>query len=132
MEEDTPNGRHVLLVEDEDSLNRVLARLLGDEGYAVAAHRCPVEALRAMDERPGGWDLLVTDLRLPSMSGLELIAAARARQPDLAVLIISATLPPEGEGELLAPREFLHKPFTATHFFRRIAELLSGRPVRLG
>lgn len=130
MDEDTPNGRRVLLVEDEDSLNRVLTRLLGSEGYDVVSHRCPVEALLAMDSAPGSWDLLVTDLRLPGMTGLELIAAARQRQPDLAVLAISATLPPEGQGTALEPREFLHKPFTATHLFGRLTELLDGRPVR--
>ncbi len=132
MDDEIPNGRRVLLVEDEDSLNRVLSRLLDSEGYEVVSHRCPVEALHAMDEAPGTWDLLVTDVRLPSMSGLELITAARQRQPELAVLAISATLPPEGGGELLEPREFLHKPFTATHFFGRLSELLAGRPVRQG
>ena len=63
----------ILLVEDRDSLRRLLARALADDGYEVAAASTGGDAVRLLGERP--FDLVLTDLKLPDRSGLEVLAS---------------------------------------------------------
>src|SRR5687768_10783489 len=76
----------ILLVDDSDSLRSVLARYLTLHGYAVLEARSYVEALQACDEFAGGIPLLVTDISLPHMSGIELAERVTAIRPEAAVL----------------------------------------------
>ncbi|HEV7515125.1 MAG TPA: response regulator, partial [Thermoanaerobaculia bacterium] len=73
-----PAGR-ILLVEDRDSLRRMLERALGAEGYAVESVAEGGGGIRRLAERP--YDLVLTDLNLPDVSGLAVLAASRAAQP---------------------------------------------------
>ncbi|MFN8223870.1 MAG: PAS domain S-box protein [Gaiellales bacterium] len=103
----------VLLVEDQESVRRMLARLVTGLGYRVDTAADGEEALRAL---AGGarYRLLITDVLMPGMGGPELVARARASHPELPVLFISGfttdeLLDPAG----LPPRTaFLPKPFS--------------------
>ena len=70
---------HLLVVEDRDSLRRLLQRALSDEGYEVSAAADAETAIGWLAERR--FDLVITDLKLPGASGLEVLRAARAGRP---------------------------------------------------
>jgi len=113
---------------------------LADSAWAVRAVPDPQEALRALAEQP--FHVLVTDLRLPGMSGLELIRRARLAQPSLRVVLMSAFGEPKDivEAMRLGADDFLPKPFDLDAFLALLdrlralgdVEVLEQRHVRDG
>lgn len=82
-----PSGGRVFIVDDDDSTRRALARLIVASGFAVADFRDP-EAFLA-DLPKGSLGCVVTDLRMPGLSGLDLQRLSRGSHPDLAFVFIS-------------------------------------------
>ncbi|WLT32968.1 sigma-54 dependent transcriptional regulator [Geothrix sp. PMB-07] len=106
----------LLLVEDKDSFRRLLSQALADTDWTVKAVADPQEALRALEA--ASFHVLVTDLRLPGMSGLELIRRARRLHPTLRVVLMSAFGEPKDivEAMRLGADDFLPKPFDLDAF----------------
>jgi DNA-binding NtrC family response regulator len=105
----------LLLVEDKDSFRRLLVQALGD-AWEVTAVADPGAALEALEAGPYG--ILVTDLRLPGMSGLDLLKAAKRRQPALRAVLMSAFGEPRDIVEAMrwGADDFLPKPFDLDQF----------------
>jgi len=78
----------VLVVDDNAEHGQALAKIFERAGYRVSTAGDGEEALRILVERP--FDLILTDLRMPRMNGLELLRNIRALNPDVPVLIITA------------------------------------------
>ncbi|MFN7956826.1 MAG: response regulator [Holophagaceae bacterium] len=120
----------LLLVEDKDSFRRLLSQALEGTVWEVLAVPDPQEALRALEGRP--FQVLVTDLRLPGMSGLELIRRARRLHPGLRVVLMSAFGEPKDivEAMRLGADDFLPKPFDLDAFLALLDRLraLVGAP----
>jgi two-component system cell cycle sensor histidine kinase/response regulator CckA len=122
----------VVLVEDEELIRRLLERVLENAEYEVLVAANGATALRLMERRAGELTLLLTDLVMPGMNGLELARAARELQPDLPVLCMSGyseeTLRDRGgDDDEVA---FIEKPFAPGELTDRIAGLLrdAARP----
>ncbi|MFW5699059.1 MAG: sigma-54-dependent transcriptional regulator [Planctomycetota bacterium] len=102
----------VLLVEDEPRFRTLLARALRAEGYTdVVAHGSVEDALAQLDvDAP---DVVVTDLRLPGASGLDLLGEIQRRRPGLPVILMTAFADVETAREALKRRalDYLVKPF---------------------
>ncbi|MBO8091828.1 MAG: PAS domain S-box protein [Prosthecochloris sp.] len=79
----------VLLVDDEEANAMMLGRMLTLSGYHVTPETSALAALRKIQGNPGGFDLLITDLTMPEMTGITLAAGARLARPDLPVLMIT-------------------------------------------
>jgi DNA-binding NtrC family response regulator len=120
----------LLLVEDKDSFRRLLSQALEGTVWKVTAVADPQEALQAMTDSV--FQVLVTDLRLPGMSGLELIRRARRLQPGLRVVLMSAFGEPKDivEAMRLGADDFLPKPFDLDAFLALLDRLraLVGAP----
>jgi two-component system, NtrC family, response regulator AtoC len=120
----------LLLVEDKDSFRRLLTRALEGTVWKVRAVADPQEALRALEAQ--SFHVLVTDLRLPGMSGLELIRRARRLNPRLRVVLMSAFGEPKDivEAMRLGADDFLPKPFDLEAFLVLLDRLraLVGAP----
>lgn len=78
----------ILIVEDKESLRRVLAETLRAEGYAVVEASDGEEAIRRISE--GGFDLILTDLKLPKKDGMEVLKAAKENSPCIEVVLMTA------------------------------------------
>ncbi len=83
----TPRGR-VLVVDDESNARNALAELLREEGYGVETAADGFKALAKFDDFSP--DLVLTDLRMPGMDGLELLRTVRKRDPEVPVLVMTA------------------------------------------
>jgi CheY-like chemotaxis protein len=81
-------AKHILLVDDEEAIAYVFKRYLERAGYRVTALVDPLEALTIGSA--GGVDMLVTDFRMPGMTGAGLIDRLRKVQPALPALIVTA------------------------------------------
>ncbi|HLZ75286.1 cell cycle two-component system response regulator CpdR [Phenylobacterium sp.] len=76
----------ILLAEDDDSLRGFLARALERAGYEVTACADGEEAVAVLDQE---WDLLLTDIVMPGMDGIEVARQAAALHPDLRIMFIT-------------------------------------------
>ena len=113
----------ILLVEDRDSLRRMLTRALGEERHEVIAEAdlAPGLARLAGEER---FDLVLTDLMLPGGSGLELVSAARARRPETPVVVLTGfgTVAAAVDAMKRGAADFLEKPVDLEALFRLVRE----------
>jgi PAS domain S-box-containing protein len=123
-----PRALRVLVVDDEEGIRKTLARILTKRGNTVILAPSGAEALKAWDAQAGGFDLVVTDLRMPGMGGEELIRALRARGALVPVLAMSGY--PEDQSrlpEMLDARVgFIEKPFSVGAIVARVRELTGG------
>ncbi len=113
--------RRVLIVEDRESLRRMMERALGEEGYAVETAGRGEEAITALAQRP--FDLVLTDLMLPGVSGLEVVRAARAARPPVPAAVLTAygTVRTAVEAMKLGAVDFLEKPVELDALARLVA-----------
>jgi two-component system, cell cycle sensor histidine kinase and response regulator CckA len=81
------HGESVLLVDDEQILANLAAAFLTQAGYRVTKFYDPASALGAFRAHPYDYDLLLTDLAMPGMTGVDLAAEMRALRPDLPVVL---------------------------------------------
>ncbi len=127
----------VLLVEDEDQVRELARLVLERHGYTVLAAADADSAVALADRHPGHIHLLVTDMRLPRVSGRELSARLSIHRPGTRVLYMSGT----ADGSitrhtLLEPgTAFLEKPFSLDQLLRTVRQVLgppeAGTPARL-
>ena len=99
-------------------------------GYTVVATTDPREALSLVDAQD--WDILITDLNLPHLSGLDVIRAVRARRPGIGVIVISGTagINDAVEALRLQADDFLVKPVVAALLLSRVADLVAAQSAR--
>jgi PAS domain S-box-containing protein len=83
------HGEAILLVDDERHLCDTIARLLSRLGYSPTARTDSLEALELVRKNPGGFDLILTDLTMPELSGVELVRAVVALGVDTPILMMS-------------------------------------------
>jgi two-component system cell cycle sensor histidine kinase/response regulator CckA len=125
----TPRGTEtILLVEDEDQVRDVARGILTRHGYTVIAARNAGEALLQCEQAGQSIDLLLTDVVMPQMGGLELATRLLALRPDLKVLYMSgytddASLRDLVDGELA----YLQKPLTVATLTRKVRMVLDAR-----
>lgn len=116
----------ILLVDDDPSLRRLLALRLETEGHTVA---CAASAREALSELARfSADIVITDLRMEGMDGLELLRELARRRPTLPVIVLTAhgTIPDAVTATQSGALDFLTKPVDRTELSRRIAEALGG------
>jgi CheY-like chemotaxis protein len=116
----------VLLVEDEDAVRLLASRVLVEQGYTVLEARNGREALGVLDRPEHGIQLVLTDVVMPDMGGVELVEHLRGHHPDIRVVYMSGYT----EGDKLqsavrnSPYPFLQKPFSPGNLAVRIREAL--------
>nr|WP_315253109.1 sigma 54-interacting transcriptional regulator [uncultured Duganella sp.] len=118
-------GAHLLLVDDDDDLLRLLSMRLTANGYRVTAVGSAEEALTRMSmELPR---LVISDIRLPERDGMWLFQEIRRSYPALPVILLTAhgTIPDAVEATTLGAYAYLTKPFDAKLLLERIAQALS-------
>jgi two-component system, cell cycle sensor histidine kinase and response regulator CckA len=119
----------VLIVEDDDSLRHLVARVLWEVGYRTVEARNAREALHLAELSTRFADLVITDVMMPEMDGRELGRRLAEKWPTLPVLYISAydaqDIFHRGAPSRGAP--FLQKPFAPEVLLAKVRELLGAR-----
>jgi DNA-binding response OmpR family regulator len=113
-----------MLVEDEEAVRALVERLLRKAGYEVLVAADGARALELESRADGRIDLLLTDVVMPGMSGIELAREIRARRPGTRVLLISGyteeSVGTSGPGAF----DLLAKPFTENELLTRVRSIL--------
>ncbi|MDH3359687.1 MAG: response regulator [Desulfobulbaceae bacterium] len=113
MAEPTNNDRvwRLLVVDDEAIVGKRLQQVFGKMGFAVESHTNPVSAMESMQANP--FDIVVTDLKMEEMDGMEVLSQAKDINPEARVIIITGYAQSETEDEAFAKGvfAFIAKPF---------------------
>lgn len=117
----------VLIVEDEPHLRDALRLILEDHGFSVTTAATGGAGLELA--RRGGFGLVITDLRLPDMTGLDVMRAVRQMSPHAALILTTSYGSPEifAEARSLGASAILDKPFSPPQLLRVIDATLDGR-----
>jgi len=121
---------HLLVVDDDRDMRDSLSDLLSDYGYTVEAQQTGVKALAALEKTKP--DLLITDLVMSGMQGIELLRTAKQRDPDLAVVVITAfgTIESAVEAMRLGAFYYLTKPFKSADLLLLVERALEEKLLR--
>jgi DNA-binding NtrC family response regulator len=119
----------ILLVEDERISRISLARMLVKQGIEVVACETGTEGLARLDE--DRFDAVVTDLRLPGADGMEILKAAKAKDGECVVIMMTAfaTVETAVEALKLGAYDYLMKPFTPEALLHKLAKVRKLREV---
>ena len=128
--DDKPAAGRIMVVDDEGSALKSLRRILEKEGYQVSTYSNPVRALELLQRKP--YDVLLSDLRMPHLDGLELLDRAKLAAPGLEVIIVTgyASLDSAVEATKKGAYHFLAKPFTPDQVRQVVAEALEMKQSR--
>jgi response regulator RpfG family c-di-GMP phosphodiesterase len=120
-----------LVVDDEPRLRQVLQRVMEADGFACRTAASGREAIDVLNVAPA--ELVLTDLRMPEMDGIELLKAVRERWPDTAVMLVTAVADVEVAVNCLAQgaMDYLTKPFHIEEVRARVAQAMEKRALIL-
>jgi PAS domain S-box-containing protein len=117
------HGELILFADDDRSVREMVAPTLAEQGYEILTAANGAEALGLMEQHESELRLVLTDVAMPVMDGLELMEKLHSRRPDLPVVLISGTfetpLPKRASG-------FLTKPFRLEQLLAVIGDVLRG------
>ncbi|WP_310568033.1 ATP-binding protein [Hydrogenophaga sp.] len=119
--------RHILYLDDDDTLVFLVRRLLERRGYKVTAFTEQQQAIDAVRADPQGFHLLMTDYNMPGMSGVDVARAVRAIRPDLPVAVASGYISDELQAEAAAAgvTEVVFKTDAVEAFCEIVARLVT-------
>lgn len=122
--EDKMADRRVLIVDDSEATLDVLGRNLSAMGFEVTCATGAAMALEHIDA--GNYELMITDIKMPGMSGMDLLAAVRKKHPDLPVMMITgyATIPGAVKAMENGALEYLSKPFTKAELSQAVKKVM--------
>jgi CheY-like chemotaxis protein len=129
-EEALPRGvERILFIDDEEPLVKLAWKLLTGLGYKVVPSTDSLEALAVFKASSGTFDLLITDLMMPGMTGLELIQAVKAIQPEIPVILCTGHSQGVTKDRLKAAgvRELLIKPIEDAGLARTVRSVLDNK-----
>lgn len=121
-----PAGARILVIDDEEVVHAAVKRMLARGGHDVVSARSAREGLALVDAHP--FDLLITDLMMPEMDGLELLNALRIRRLKIPVLMVTGypTISTALKALRLGAADYLTKPFTRREFLGPVSRSLRG------
>ena len=117
----------ILIVEDNDNLRNLLYRALEGNGFSVLPAADGAEALRLCEQHDGTIDLVVSDIVMPRLNGLELEKRIRAARPETKFLFITGFGDqfPESRERIKYGANILEKPFLPSELLRKVEETLN-------
>jgi two-component system response regulator HydG len=121
----------VLIIDDHDSMREGLELLLRRRGHKTASADAGARGLTLLEEM--GADLVITDLKMAKMDGIEVLQRVREKYPEVEVLVITAygTIEKAVEAMKLGAADFITKPFSSEEFGVKVDRLLAEREERL-
>jgi len=116
-------GEKMLIVDDEKNMRVLLKDFFEEEGYVVQLAEDGPQALEVVDET---FDIVISDNRMPSMLGIELLVEIKKDHPDTPVIIITAYSTPKlaVEAYKLGAASYITKPFNPEELLGNVKEVL--------
>jgi DNA-binding NtrC family response regulator len=117
----------ILVVDDEDIVRTSCSRTLSPEGYEVRLAKNGAEGLKMANE--DRFDLVLTDLKMPDMDGIEVLRIIKEKWPETAVIIVTGyqTVDTAVKAIKLGAYDYIEKPFTPDALISAVAEALASK-----
>ncbi|HSQ30502.1 MAG TPA: response regulator [Gemmatimonadaceae bacterium] len=124
-------GKTVLVVDDHDATRQTIARMLEAGGFTVRQASSGTEALQRLATEGDEIDLVLSDVTMPGMSGIDLSYQIRERYPTVPVAIVSGDVS-ELERSIIGRADvpFIKKPFHAESLYSAVREAMRQQPAR--
>ena len=115
-----PSAPRLLLVDDEERFRTTLSKLLGVRGIPVAAVGSGEEALAELRSKP--YDVILLDIRMPGMNGIEVLAEIKKVNPDLEVIILTGHASVDAAADImrLGGYDYLLKPCSVDELMDKV------------
>jgi DNA-binding NtrC family response regulator len=119
--------KRILLIDNEAGLCRMMEQILLDHGYLPRSYTSPQKAVEEF--KAGAWDLVISDIKMPGMSGLEVLQAIKIKQNDIPVIMITAYATVDMSIQALrkGAYDMLTKPFEPDELVYRVKNALQQR-----
>ena len=119
------SAKKIMVIDDEEGLCRMMSAVLMDDGHAVRTFNDPQEAVDLF--RPNIWDLVISDIKMPGIDGLEVLQRIKACEPDIPVIMITAFATVEMSIQALrkGAYDMLTKPFEPDELLFRVRNALN-------
>jgi len=117
----------ILVIDDEDIVRTSCSRTLVPEGYEVALAKNGVEGIRMLGESK--FDVVLTDLKMPDMDGIEVLRKIKEQWPETEVIIITGyqTVDTAVKSIKLGANDYIEKPFTPDGLLAAVTNALSSK-----
>lgn len=117
----------LLIVEDDESVRTLAARALERDGHSVAVACDGAQGLSLIEAARGGYDLVVSDIRMPEMDGIEMATAAAALFPSMKIMLMTGYADQRERAEELNGiiLDVMQKPFTLAEIRARVGRALN-------
>jgi signal transduction histidine kinase len=127
----TPGTGNILLVDDNPQMALLVKQMLERIGYQVETRLNPLEAYEAFKARSTDFDLVMTDLDMPDMTGIELAEKLLAIRPDTAIILSTGYCEPttQERAHTIGIKAVIFKPFHASALSRLVAGILTGNRI---
>ena len=121
-------AKNILIVEDDDSVRILVARALERAGHTITQATDGAQGLELITEAHGGYDLVVSDIRMPEMDGIEMAKAAAKAFPGLRILLMTGYADQRERAEELdgVIIDVVQKPFTLAEIRARIEKAFTS------
>lgn len=120
------NKPRILVIDDEDIVRISCRKCLVPEGYEVDVAASGVEGMRLLDNN--SYDVVLTDLKMPDMDGMEVLTKVKQRLPEAKIIIITgySTVETAVKALKLGALNYIEKPFTPDDILAAVKEALGG------
>ncbi len=121
-----PGREHVLLADDETQICEMMGAMLQSLGYRTTTHGSAVDALAAFKADPDSFDIILTDMTMPRMSGLEFAREALSLRPEIPIIILTGFSEAVDEKDALelGVRQLIMKPVGRSDLSRAVKKAL--------
>jgi DNA-binding NtrC family response regulator len=118
--------KHILVIDDEEIVRISCQRALTPEGYTVDVAADGLEGLKLVKEK--SYDLILTDLKMPNMDGMEVIENIRKTQPQAKIIVITgySTIETAVKAIKMGAFNYIEKPFTPDGLLAAVKEALAN------
>lgn len=119
----------ILVAEDDDTIRDLVVRALTEDGHELTAVANGAAALDALNQQNGGFDLLLTDVKMPIMDGIALALAAGRDHPDVAIMLVTGFADQRERAHELDAlvHDVIAKPFSVEQIKGAVREALVQR-----
>jgi two-component SAPR family response regulator len=114
----------IMIIDDDEDILNLFSDFLGKEGYDVVAYLEPLKALKEIENSPTKFSLIITDIRMPGISGIDLVKRVSSLNTDIKVILMSAFEINGDQLKELTYDEHLQKPIHMQVLARCIGEIL--------
>jgi DNA-binding NtrC family response regulator len=122
-------NKFILVIDDDVSMLRALTKVLNGEGVVVAGAENSARAMQYLMSQNDTFDLIITDIHMPLVDGLEVLELVKTKRPDIPVIVITAYGGTEAQAEAtrLGAAAYLEKPLDTAVLLAAIERALAGR-----